>query len=82
MTESTVNLTTKICFGPSGRAVSRIYVEDGADIDRELYLSILVERETGKTTFVASTEGGMDIETVAHETPALIYYIGINSSTG
>ena len=46
--------------GPSGKAVNRIYVEDGAEIDRELYLSILVDRETGKTSFVASTEGGMD----------------------
>ena len=68
--------------GPSGKAVNRIYVEDGADIDRELYLSILVDRETGKTSFVASTEGGMDIETVAHETPELIHSIGITASAG
>ena len=68
--------------GPSGKAVNRIYVEDGADIDRELYLSILVDRETGKTSFVASTEGGMDIETVAHDTPELIHSVGITASTG
>ena len=68
--------------GPSGKAVNRIYVEDGADIDRELYLSILVDRETGKTSFVASTEGGMDIETVAHDTPELIHSVGIAASTG
>ena len=68
--------------GPSGKAVNRIYVEDGADIDRELYLSILVDRETGKTSFVASTEGGMDIETVAHNTPELIHSIGITASAG
>ena len=68
--------------GPSGKAVNRIYVEDGADIDRELYLSILVDRETGKTSFVASTEGGMDIETVAHETPELIHSVGITASNG
>ena len=68
--------------GPSGKAVNRIYVEDGADIDRELYLSILVDRETGKTSFVASTEGGMDIETVAHDTPELIHSIGITGSAG
>ena len=68
--------------GPSGKAVNRIYVEDGADIDRELYLSILVDRETGKTSFVASTEGGMDIETVAHDTPELIHSIGITASAG
>jgi succinyl-CoA synthetase beta subunit len=68
--------------GPSGKAVNRIYVEDGADIDRELYLSILVDRETGKTSFVVSTEGGMDIETVAHDTPELIHSIGITASAG
>jgi succinyl-CoA synthetase beta subunit len=68
--------------GPSGKAVNRIYVEDGADIDRELYLSILVDRETGKISFVASTEGGMDIETVAHDTPELIHSVGITASTG
>jgi succinyl-CoA synthetase beta subunit len=68
--------------GPNGKAVNQLYVEDGADIDRELYLSILVDRETGKTSFVASTEGGMDIETVAHDTPELIHSVGINASTG
>ena len=68
--------------GPSGKTVNQIYVEDGADIDRELYLSILVDRETGKTSFVASTEGGMDIETVAHDTPELIYSVGITASAG
>ena len=68
--------------GPSGKAVNRIYVEDGADIDRELYLSILVDRETGKTSFVASTEGGMDIETVAHDTPELIHSVGITAGAG
>ena len=67
--------------GPNGKAVNQLYVEDGADIDRELYLSILVDRETGKTSFVASTEGGMDIETVAHDTPELIHSVGINAST-
>ena len=68
--------------GPNGKAVNQLYVEDGADINRELYLSILVDRETGKTSFVASTEGGMDIETVAHDTPELIHSIGINASAG
>lgn len=68
--------------GPSGRSVNRIYVEDGADIDCELYLSILVDRETGKTSFVASTEGGMDIETVAHDTPELIHSVSITASLG
>ena len=68
--------------GPSGKAVNRIFVEDGADIDRELYMSILVDRETGKISFVASTEGGMDIETVAHDTPELIHSVGITASNG
>ena len=68
--------------GPNGKAVNQLYVEDGADINRELYLSILVDRETGKTSFVASTEGGMDIETVAHDTPELIHSVGIKASAG
>lgn len=68
--------------GPAGKQVNRLYIEDGADIDRELYLSILVDRETGKTSFVASTEGGMDIEAVAEETPELIHTIAITASAG
>jgi len=68
--------------GPAGKQVNRLYIEDGADIDRELYLSILVDRETGQTSFVASTEGGMDIEAVAEATPELIHTVGIKSSTG
>jgi succinyl-CoA synthetase beta subunit len=68
--------------GPAGKQVNRLYIEDGADIDRELYLSILVDRETGKTSFVASTEGGMDIEAVAEETPEKIHTIGITASKG
>ena len=68
--------------GPAGKQVNRLYIEDGADIDRELYLSILVDRETGKVSFVASTEGGMDIEAVAEETPDKIHTIGIAASVG
>ena len=68
--------------GESGKQVNRLYIEDGADIDRELYLSILVDRETGKVSFVVSTEGGMDIETVAHDTPEKITSIGITASKG
>lgn len=56
----------------AGKQVNRLYIEDGADIDRELYLSMLVDRESGQVAFVASTEGGMDIEEVAHETPEKI----------
>ncbi|PHQ94136.1 MAG: ADP-forming succinate--CoA ligase subunit beta [Marinosulfonomonas sp.] len=68
--------------GPAGKQVNRLYIEDGADIDRELYLSILIDRETGKVSFVASTEGGMDIEAVAEETPEKIHTIGISASAG
>ena len=68
--------------GPVGKQVNRLYIEDGADIDRELYLSILVDRETGKTSFVASTEGGMDIEAVAEKTPEKIHTIAITASKG
>ncbi|MBT6257292.1 MAG: ADP-forming succinate--CoA ligase subunit beta [Alphaproteobacteria bacterium] len=68
--------------GDSGKAVNRLYIEDGADIEKELYLSILVDRAIGKVAFVVSTEGGMDIETVAHDTPEKIHTIGINHSTG
>lgn len=55
-----------------GKQVNRLYIEDGADIDRELYLSMLVDRASGQIAFVASTEGGMDIEEVAHSTPEKI----------
>ncbi len=68
--------------GPSGKQVNRLYLEDGADIDRELYLSILVDRTTGRIAFVASTEGGMDIEAVAEETPEKIHTIGIDPLSG
>ena len=68
--------------GPTGKQVNRLYIEDGAEIDRELYLSILVDRETGKVSFVASTEGGMDIEAVAENTPEKIHTIAINASAG
>ena len=68
--------------GPAGKQVNRLYLEDGADIDRELYLSILVDRESGRVSFVASTEGGMDIEAVAEETPEKIHTIAIDPETG
>ena len=55
--------------GPAGRVVKRLFIEDGCDIGRELYLSALVDRATSRISFIASTEGGMDIETVAHDTP-------------
>tara|TARA_R110002020_G_scaffold83397_2_gene207189 strand:+ start:94149 stop:95336 length:1188 start_codon:yes stop_codon:yes gene_type:complete len=62
----------------SGKQVNRLYIEDGADIDRELYLSILVDRESGKVAFVVSTEGGMDIEAVAHDTPEKIMTLPVD----
>lgn len=68
--------------GPAGKQVNRLYLEDGADIDRELYCSVLVDRETGRVSFVASTEGGMDIEAVAEETPELIHTVAIDPETG
>ncbi|MEO1650276.1 MAG: ADP-forming succinate--CoA ligase subunit beta [Pseudomonadota bacterium] len=68
--------------GPAGKQVNRLYIEDGADIDRELYLSILVDRTVGRPAFVVSTEGGMDIEAVAEETPDKIITLPIDPSTG
>ncbi|HEY1224104.1 MAG TPA: succinate--CoA ligase subunit beta [Brevundimonas sp.] len=68
--------------GPAGKQVNRLYIEDGADIDRELYCSLLVDRGTGRVSFVVSTEGGMDIETVAHDTPEKIVTIDIDPEAG
>ena len=68
--------------GPAGKQVNRLYVEDGSDIEKEFYLSMLVDRETGQTAFVVSTEGGMDIETVAHDTPEKIVTFSIDPATG
>lgn len=68
--------------GPDGKQVNRLYIEDGADIDRELYLSILVDRTVGRNAFVVSTEGGMDIEAVAHDTPEKIITLPIDPETG
>ncbi len=68
--------------GPAGREVNRLYIEDGADIDRELYLSLLVDRTVGRVAFVVSTEGGMDIETVAAETPDRIVTVAIDPKAG
>ncbi|MFN0044502.1 MAG: ADP-forming succinate--CoA ligase subunit beta [Alphaproteobacteria bacterium] len=68
--------------GPSGRVVKRVYVEEGCDIERELYLGLLLDRQTGKLTFMASTEGGMDIEEVAHRTPEKILRVAVDPVTG
>ncbi|MGH1421082.1 MAG: ADP-forming succinate--CoA ligase subunit beta [Hyphomonas sp.] len=66
----------------AGKQVNRLYIEDGADIDRELYLSLLVDRSCGQPAFVVSTEGGMDIEEVAHSTPDKIITVPIDPTTG
>ena len=68
--------------GDAGKQVNRLYIEDGADIDRELYCSLLVDRAHGRIAFVVSTEGGMDIEAVAHDTPEKIQTIVIDPATG
>jgi succinyl-CoA synthetase beta subunit len=68
--------------GPAGRVVKRLYIEDGSDIKRELYLSMLIDRESSRLAVIASTEGGMNIEEVAHETPEKILTLSIDPATG
>ena len=68
--------------GPAGKQVNRLYIEDGADIERELYLSLLVDRSVGQVAFVVSTEGGMDIEAVAEHTPEKIVNVAIDPDAG
>src|SRR6476646_9705165 len=68
--------------GEHGKEVQRLYITDGVDIAKEYYLALLVDRETGRIAVVASTEGGMDIEAVAHDTPEKIETIIIDPATG
>ncbi|WP_375465785.1 ADP-forming succinate--CoA ligase subunit beta [uncultured Methylobacterium sp.] len=68
--------------GEAGKQVNRLYIEEGAQIAAEFYLSMLVDRETGQVAFVVSTEGGMDIETVAHEMPEKIVTFSVDPATG
>ncbi|MFB3045939.1 MAG: ADP-forming succinate--CoA ligase subunit beta [Acidiferrobacterales bacterium] len=68
--------------GPQGKEVKRIYIEEGCDIARELYLSMLIDRGTSQVTVMASTEGGMDIEEVAAKTPEKIIKVAINPAIG
>ena len=68
--------------GEAGKQVNRLYIEDGADIARELYCSLLVDRSVGRVAFVISTEGGMDIEAVAHDTPEKIVTLAIDPEAG
>src|SRR5258708_2093896 len=68
--------------GPRGKQVQRLYVTDGVDIAKEYYLALLVDRESGRIALVASTEGGMDIEAVAHDSPDKIETLTIDPATG
>ena len=68
--------------GPEGKLVQRLYIEEGTAIARELYLSMLVDRETSNVAFIASTEGGMSIEDVAHNTPEKIITIHVDPAAG
>ncbi len=76
------NTLVTIQTGEAGKQVNRLYIEDGSDIETEFYLSMLVDRETGRVAFVVSTEGGMDIEAVAHDTPEKIVTFSVDPATG
>ncbi len=76
------NTLVTIQTGDEGKQVNRLYVTDGVDIEQEYYLAMLVDRATGQVAMVASTEGGMDIEDVAHNTPELITTITIDPAQG
>jgi succinyl-CoA synthetase beta subunit len=76
------NTLVTVQTGPSGKQVNRIYIEEGSDIESEFYLSLLVDRSTSRVAFVVSTEGGMDIEKVAHDTPEKIVTFSVDPATG
>jgi len=76
------NTLVTIQTGDAGKQVNRLYVTDGVDIDKEFYLALLVNRASGKIGMVVSTEGGMDIEAVAHDTPERIQTLDIDPATG
>jgi succinyl-CoA synthetase beta subunit len=76
------NTLVTVQTGPQGKQVQRLYVTDGVDIAKEFYLALLVDRGTGRIAIVASTEGGMDIEKVAHDTPEKIETLTIDPATG
>lgn len=76
------NTLVTIQTGDAGKQVNRLYVTDGVDIEQEYYLAMLVDRASGEVAMVASTEGGMDIEDVAHNTPELITTITIDPAQG
>jgi succinyl-CoA synthetase beta subunit len=68
--------------GPKGKVVNRLYIEEGSAIEKEFYVSALVDRVTSRVAFVASTEGGMDVEEVARERPEKIFTFSIDPATG
>ena len=68
--------------GPAGKQVNRVYIEDGSGIERELYLALLVDRGSSRISYVASTEGGMDIEEVAENTPDKILSFSVDPAVG
>ncbi|MGL5735325.1 MAG: ADP-forming succinate--CoA ligase subunit beta, partial [Beijerinckiaceae bacterium] len=76
------NTLVTIQTGEAGKQVNRLYIEDGSDIAKEFYLSMLVDRETSRIAYVVSTEGGMDIEKVAHDTPEKIVTFSVDPATG
>jgi succinyl-CoA synthetase beta subunit len=76
------NTLVTVQTGPQGKQVNRLYVTDGVDIDKEFYLALLVDRKTGRIAFVASTEGGMNIEDVAHDSPEKIHTFTVDPATG
>jgi succinyl-CoA synthetase beta subunit len=76
------NTLVTIQTGDAGKQVNRLYITDGVDIGKEYYLSMLVDRKTGRVAMIASTEGGMSIEDVAHETPEKIVTIVIDPAQG
>src|SRR3546814_18998441 len=76
------NTLVTVQTGDAGKQVNRLYVTDGVDIAHEFYLALLVDRVTGRVAFVVSTEGGMDIETVAHDRPEQIHTYDVDLTTG
>src|SRR3546814_5466765 len=76
------NTLVTVQTGEAGKHVNRLYVTDGVDIAKEFYLALLVDRASGRVALVASTEGGMDIEDVAHNTPEKIHTLTIDPATG
>jgi succinyl-CoA synthetase beta subunit len=75
------NTLVTVQTGPHGKQVQRLYITDGVDIEKEFYLALLVDRESGRVAVVASTEGGVEIEKVAHETPEKITTLTIDPAT-